>query len=133
MRAPGRPLILLVEDSEAVRDAFTILLEESGYRVTGAADGARALESAAENPPDLILLDLGLPGLDGVEVIGALRTRPSTAATPIVVLTGRDDPATRQACARAGCDDFLIKPFPVQHLLRAVAAHLPSAGQKSGS
>lgn len=119
-----RPLILLVEDSEPVRDAFSILLEESGYRVAGAADGREALQAVADSPPDLILLDLGLPGVDGIQVVRTLRASPATAAIPVLALTGRDDPATRRACADAGCAAYLVKPFPIQMLLRAVAEHL---------
>lgn len=122
-----RPRILLVEDSEPVRDAFTILLEESGYRVTPAPDGAAALREAAAAPPDAILLDLGLPGMDGLQVVRSLKAAPDTADVPVLVLTGRDDPATRRACADAGCAEFLVKPLPTQQLLRAVAEQVAAS------
>jgi two-component system KDP operon response regulator KdpE len=116
--------VLLVEDSEAVRDAFTILLEESGYQVQAVPDGPGALAAAGAAAPSLVLLDLGLPGLDGVDVVRGLRVLPGMTAVPIVALTGRDDPETRRACSDAGCTDFLVKPIPTQQLLRAIAEHL---------
>lgn len=116
-----RPLVLLVEDSEPVRDAYTILLEESGYRVVSAGDGAAALHAAAAEPPDLAVVDLGLPGIDGLQVIRALRGAPGTAATVVVALTGRDEPEIRQQCLDAGCAAYLVKPIPTQHLLRTLA------------
>jgi CheY-like chemotaxis protein len=119
-----RPVVLLVEDSEPVRDAYAILLEESGYRVALAADGLAALQLVAETPPDLVLLDLGLPGVDGLQVIRALKSAPETSAIPILALTGTDDPSVRLTCLEAGCAEYLVKPFPTQLLLRALAEHL---------
>ena len=121
------PRILLVEDSEPVREAYSILLEDSGYRVATAQDGAEALTSAAATVPDLVLVDLGLPGMDGLQVIRELRAAPATARIPILALTGRDESQTRQACADAGASDYLLKPIPTQQLLRAIAEHLSAA------
>ena len=129
MSAPWSALVLLVEDSEPVRDAYTILLEESGYRVVAAGDGSEALRLAAGTPPDVVVMDLGLPGLDGMQVIRELREAPHTAHAPILVLTGRDDPKVRQACLAAGCAAFLLKPIPTQQLLRVIAEHLAPAPQ----
>jgi CheY-like chemotaxis protein len=120
----ARPLVLLVEDSEPVRDAYSILLNESGYAVATAADGISALSAAADSPPDIVLLDLGLPGMDGLHVVRALKLAPRTAAIPVLALTGTDDPEIRRACMAAGCADYLVKPFPTQLLLRALADHL---------
>jgi CheY-like chemotaxis protein len=121
--APRRT-VLLVEDSEPVRDAYSILLSESGYAVIPAADGLTALSLAADSPIDLVLLDLGLPGVDGLHVVRTLKASPATRSIPVLALTGRDDPETRRACAEAGCAAFLVKPFPTQQLLRAIAGHL---------
>jgi CheY-like chemotaxis protein len=119
-----RPLVLLVEDSEPVRDAYSILLTESGYAVATAADGLSALSLAASNPPDIVLLDLGLPGMDGLHVVRALKLAPAAAHIPVVALTGTDDPQMRRACLEAGCAEYLIKPFPTHLLLRTIAEQL---------
>jgi DNA-binding response OmpR family regulator len=124
LTAHAGALVLLVDDSEPVRDAYTILLQESGYRVAAAADALTALRAASETPPDIVLLDLGLPGLDGLHVVRALKGAAATAHVPVLALTGRDDPESRQACADAGCAEFLVKPFPTQLLLRTLADHL---------
>lgn len=124
MSAAERRTVLLVEDSEPVRDAYSILLAESGYAVITAADGLTALSRAADSSIDLVLLDLGLPGVDGLQVVRALKASAATASLPVLALTGRDDPETRRACAEAGCAAFLVKPFPTQLLLRAIAEHL---------
>jgi CheY-like chemotaxis protein len=126
VNAPRRPLVLLVEDSEPVRDAYTILLEESGYRVNAVGDGMAAMRSVAGDPPDLVLLDLGLPGMDGLQLIRTLKSAPETSHAPIFVITGRDEPAIRLACTAAGCAEFLVKPVPTQQLLRTLAEHLPA-------
>lgn len=124
MSAAGRPRVLLVDDSEPVREAYTLLLSESGYDVQAVGDGAEALRSAAESPPDAVVLDLGLPGLDGLQVIRALKAAPATARIPVITLTGRDDPASRIACERAGSAAYLVKPIPTQQLLRVLAEQL---------
>jgi len=122
--AAGRPLVLLVEDSEPIRAAFTILLEESGYEVCGAGTGAAAVRLALARPPDLVLLDLGLPDCSGRSVAGALRSAPSTATVPIVALTGRDDDVERAALLAAGCAAYLVKPVDTQALLRALPGYI---------
>jgi CheY-like chemotaxis protein len=119
-----RPRILLVDDSEPVRDAYTLLLEESGYQVEAVGDGHRALAAAAGSIPDAMILDLGLPGLDGLQVIRTLKADPATAGIPIITLTGRDDPQARISCEDAGSAAFLIKPIPTQQLLRVLAEQL---------
>ena len=82
------PLILLVEDNAIIRDAFSILLSDSGYRVLQADSGERALAVSEEQLPDLILLDLGLPDVPGIQLARTLKSRPSTREVPIVALTG---------------------------------------------
>ena len=124
MTGPGRPLVLVVEDSEPIRAAFTILLEESGYRVAAAATGADAVRLAAERVPDLVLLDLGLPDLSGRAVAQELKSNPATAAVPIVALTGRDDPADRDDLLAAGCAAYLVKPVDTQALLRSLPGYI---------
>ena len=95
--------ILLVEDSEAIRTAFTILLEDAGYRVLGAGTGGEALRLAAADAPGLVLLDMGLPDMSGLDVVRRLKAQDATAGIPVVALTGRDEESDRQACLAAGC------------------------------
>ncbi|HEX2202404.1 MAG TPA: response regulator [Longimicrobium sp.] len=119
------PRVLLVEDSDAIRAAFTILLEESGYAVAGAPTGADALLLAAGSPPpDLVLLDLGLPDLPGAEVLRRLKADPATQSIPVVALTGRDDPAERDAALAAGCAAYLLKPVNTRALLEALQGYI---------
>jgi DNA-binding response OmpR family regulator len=118
--APRRRL-LLVEDSEAIRDALSILLEDAGFTVVQAGRGQDALRLAAESRPDLVLLDLGLPDMAGLDVARQMRGDVSMAGVPIVAVTGRDEAADREACRVAGCDDYLVKPVNTRELVRRVA------------
>ncbi len=118
------PSVLLVEDSEPIRTAFTILLEETGYRVHAAEDGPEALRTATEHVPDLVLLDMGLPGMDGLDVVRALKEQPGTARIPVIALTGRDDASARRECMDAGCAEFILKPINTHALLRTIEQHL---------
>lgn len=131
MSEPGGPRVLVVEDSEAIRHAFTLLLEECGYAVTGAPTGEDALRLAAERAPDLVLLDLGLPDISGLEVALRLRADPATRAIPLVALTGRDDDADRQALLAAGCTAYLLKPVDTQRLIRDLPGYI--AGVEQGA
>ncbi|MET0400529.1 MAG: response regulator [Longimicrobiaceae bacterium] len=118
------PRVLLVEDNEAIRGAFSILLEESGYQVLAAASGAEALATAGARAPHLILLDLGLPDMSGLEVARALRARDGTRETPIVALTGRALETDEEACRAAGCTDYLTKPINTEQLLTVLEGYL---------
>lgn len=120
----GLPRVLLVEDNEAIRGAFTILLEDSGYRVVQAASGAEALQASAAERPHLILLDLGLPDMSGLEVARTLRAREETGSTPIVALTGRALETDAEACMQAGCTGYLTKPIDTEQLLRVISGYL---------
>jgi len=122
------PLVLVVEDSHAIRAAFTILLEESGYAVSAAATGGEAVRLAAAEPPDLVLLDVGLPDISGLDVALRLKSDPATARIPLVALTGRDDSADRDALLAAGCAAYLVKPVDTQQLIRALPGYM-AAGQ----
>lgn len=122
MTAP--PLVLVVEDSDAIRAAYTILLEESGYAVAAAATGAEAVWLAERRAPALVLLDLGLPDMPGLDVARRLKANPATARVPVVALTGRDDPADRDAMLAAGCAAYLVKPVDTQQLLRSLPGYI---------
>ncbi len=114
--------ILIAEDDEAVRSAIRRALEHEGYEVTVAEDGARALEISKSMPPDLYLLDVMMPKVDGLSVCRTLRQRGDT--TPIIVVTARHLVSDRVAGLDAGADDYLVKPFALDELLARVRALL---------
>ena len=111
--------VLVVDDEPQILRALRISLRVRGYDVHTAATGAQALEVAGRPPPDLIILDLGLPDLDGVEVIGALR---GWTTAPIIVLSGRAGSADKVEALDAGADDYVTKPFGVDELLARMRA-----------
>lgn len=121
MTQGAKPLVLLVEDNEAIRGAFSVLLEESGYRMNQAGTGAEALRQAADEPPDLILMDLGLPDMNGLEAVRTLKADDGTREIPVVALTGRTLDADEQACLDAGCTAYFAKPVSSQALLGKLA------------
>jgi CheY-like chemotaxis protein len=120
----GLPAILLVEDNEAIRNAFSVLLEESGYRVLQAASGKEAIAAAVDESPDLVILDLGLPDVGGLDVARTLRARPETRQIPIVALTGRALEVDQEACMAAGCSGYLTKPIDTEQLLRLIPIYM---------
>ncbi|HUE97404.1 MAG TPA: response regulator [Longimicrobiaceae bacterium] len=122
-----RPKILLVEDNETIRNAFGILLEEHGYRVDAAASGGEALEKAASDLPDLILMDLGLPDANGLDVTRRLKADPRTRDALVVALTGRALETDQAACLEAGCAGYLAKPINTAELLRRIPEFLGAA------
>lgn len=124
----GGPKILLVEDNETIRGAFAILLEESGYGVLQAGTGGEAAGLAERERPDLILMDLGLPDMSGLEVTRRLKQQPATQRIPIVALTGRTLEADVEACLAAGCDGYLTKPIDSHQLLERIQGFLRGAG-----
>ncbi|MDZ7373202.1 MAG: response regulator transcription factor [candidate division KSB1 bacterium] len=120
----SKGLILVVEDEPDILGLIEYNLKKHGYEVRQAASGEEALEVARTNPPDLVVLDLMLPGLDGIDVCKALRTDPSTAAVPILMLTARDQEADIVTGLEVGADDYMTKPFSVRVLLARVKALL---------
>jgi DNA-binding response OmpR family regulator len=120
--ARGIATILVVEDSPEVRDLLRRLLVASDYTVLIAADGASALDTALAEQPDLVVLDVGLPGQSGFEVAQELRRRAFNA--PVLMLTARDAVIDRVTGLDAGADDYLAKPFDNQELLARVKALL---------
>lgn len=131
---PGnRQRILLVEDEAPLRGVLRDLLEREGYVVIEAADGVQALDGIDRSAPDLVVLDLNLPRLDGFGVLKHLRTRASTAALPVLVLTARGDEDSEVRVFEAGANDFLTKPFRPRALiarLKALSARQESAAAK---
>jgi CheY-like chemotaxis protein len=118
----GRPpaKVLLVDDEDSLRKVMKELLERDGYVVSEARDGAQALNQIDRVGPDIIVLDLNLPGLDGYGVLSHLRSRPATAAIPVIVLTAKGDEDNEVRVFDLGADDFLTKPFRA----RALSARL---------
>jgi two-component system KDP operon response regulator KdpE len=106
--------IMVVDDEPQIVRALSINLRARGYEVTTAGDGTEAVAVADLAPPDLVILDLGLPDLDGVDVITRLRARSSA---PILVLSGRSDSADKVEALDAGADDYVTKPFGMDELL----------------
>ena len=115
------PRVLVVEDDEDIAQALQRSLRMEGYEVRAAADGPSALEHGRSFAPDLVILDLGLPGLDGVEVARSLRADDDV---PILILTARDALESRVEGLDAGADDYLVKPFERQELLARMRALL---------
>jgi DNA-binding response OmpR family regulator len=117
--------LLIVEDDEGIRIPLTRALEREGYAVDGVADGEAALRSAAAGDHDVIIVDVGLPGMDGLEVCRRVRVqRPSV---PILFLTAQDGELDIVDGLDAGADDYITKPFRVSELLARVRAHLRRA------
>ena len=112
--------VLLVEDSEAVRHAFGLLLRDGGYDVMEAGTGREALDSAKASVPDIVLLDLGLPDMKGIAVARELKSDPRTQDISIIALTGRALDADRTACEEAGCAVYLTKPVDSSYLLQTL-------------
>ncbi|MEX2157665.1 MAG: type II/IV secretion system protein [Gemmatimonadales bacterium] len=120
--AHGQPAckVLLVDDEDSLRKVMKDLLERDGYAVTEARDGVQALDQVDRVGPDIIVLDLNLPGLDGYGVLSHLRSRPATANIPVIVLTAKGDEDNEVRVFELGADDFLTKPFRA----RALSARL---------
>ena len=113
--------VLVVDDEPQIRRALSINLRARGYDVEVAHDGERALDLAARKHPDVVVLDLGLPGIDGVEVIRGLR---GWTQVPVVVLSVRDAEGDKVAALDAGADDYVTKPFGMDELLARLRAAL---------
>lgn len=133
---PVRRTILIAEDSADSREMMQVLLEQRGYQVVAASDGMHAVEVALSSRPDLVLLDLELPKLDGLSVTRNLRSDPKFKDVPIVILSGHDPSRFRQDALDAGCDDYLLKPIDFDSLHELldrmiVAGRLPRTFIKS--
>ncbi len=113
--------ILIIEDEERIRQFLQRGLSFEGYRIETAADGQTVLDLARENPPDLVLLDLMLPGMDGLEVCRRIR---AASEVPVLMLTAKETIEDRVTGLDAGADDYLVKPFAFDELLARVRALL---------
>jgi type II secretory ATPase GspE/PulE/Tfp pilus assembly ATPase PilB-like protein/CheY-like chemotaxis protein len=116
--------VLLVEDEEQLRRVMKDLLEREGYRVAEARDGVQALDQVDRLAPDVIILDLNLPGIDGYSVLAQIRSRPATRTIPVVVLTAKGDEDNEVRVFELGADDFITKPFRAKALSARLEAVL---------
>src|SRR5262245_15289873 len=116
--------ILLVEDNEMNRDMLSRRLVRKGYEVIIASDGQQAVEMAAHNGPDLILMDMSLPIMDGWEATRKVKAAQSTCSIPIIALTAHAMAGDRDKALAAGCDDYDTKPIELPRLLDKIAALL---------
>jgi DNA-binding response OmpR family regulator len=115
------PVVLLIEDDEHIRAALRRALEERGHAVRSAIAGMEALAEIIEHPPDVVVLDLGLPDIDGRELLRMLR---AVSQVPVIVATARDDETVIVATLRDGADDYVVKPFSAEQLEARIHALL---------
>jgi len=123
------PKILLVEDNEMNRDMLSRRLTRRGYEVVIAVDGQEGLNLAATSVPDVILMDMSLPIVDGWEATRRLKADAATAATPVIALTAHAMSGDREQALAAGCDDYDTKPIELDRLLGKIAAQLERVGK----
>jgi two-component system response regulator MprA len=123
--------VLLADDDRAIRTSLTRALELEGYKVVAVADGAAALDAARTEPPDVLVLDVMMPGIDGLTVCRVLRAERDR--TPILMLTARTETSDRVAGLDAGADDYLPKPFELDELLARLRALLRRAQPGDGA
>src|SRR5262245_8378088 len=120
--------ILVCEDQDSIRRMIEALVQARGYEVTAVASGAKALDIALTSPPDVVLLDLMLPGqYDGFEVCRKLRADPTTRAIPVVIISALDDDDSRARAKQAGCTAYFTKPFSPIALLKEIDRFKPAA------
>src|ERR1700680_3472478 len=125
--------ILVVDDSQDMRDLLQRLLERAGYRVVVAEDGQTSLTQAKRHHPDLILMDLSLPDMDGWEAVAHLRKMPEFGTIPILAVTAHVSPRDAQRAMAAGCTAHIGKPFETRVLLQEVARLLTSRSIEHGT
>jgi len=118
-----QPVVLVIEANESARDLIIDVLGAAGYAVEAVGDGAAALSRLEPGGVDLVLLDLALPGMSGLDLCRRMRSRPAEQHVPVVVCTAMSGSAYHQAAIAAGADDYLPKPFELKELLATVARH----------
>jgi two-component system, cell cycle response regulator DivK len=123
--------ILIVEDNEMNRDMLSRRLIRRGYEIVMAVDGAEGIAAAMAGHPDLILMDMSLPVVDGWEATRRLKAEPVTRAIPVIGLTAHAMAGDREKVIEAGCDDYDTKPVELPRLLQKIEALLARAGERS--
>ena len=121
------PKVLLVEDNEMNRDMLSRRLVRNGYEVVIAVNGQEGLDMATDEKPDLILMDMSLPVLDGWEATRRLKADPATASIPVIALTAHAMESDKEKALAAGCDDFDTKPIELPRLLEKMRAFAPGS------
>lgn len=119
--------VLIVEDNEMNRDVLTRRLTRAGYAVESAVDGVDGVAKALATTPDIILMDVGLPGVDGFEATRRIKAAPAAVKIPIIALTAHAMASDREEAIRAGCDDYDTKPIDMARLLAKMSALLRPA------
>ncbi|MEW6211876.1 MAG: response regulator transcription factor [Acidobacteriota bacterium] len=120
--------LIIVEDDEDIADSIRYNLEREGFRVRIATTGEQAIKLILDRPPDIVLLDLNLPGMSGLEICRRLRAETSTARVPIVILTARADESDKVLGLELGADDYITKPFGMRELVARIRAAMRRAG-----
>lgn len=121
-----KPVVLVVDDDARSRHLLEVVLTIEGYGVVSADSGERALALIEQQPPDAVLLDFLMPGMDGPELCARIRSLPLQRRPLLIVLSGMDDPQARRAAREAGADDFVVKPFDRADLRDRLAGLLGS-------
>lgn len=121
-----RPLVLAVDDNHDNLELLTQILDLCGCECVGAVDGYAAISAAFDRPPDLIVLDICLPDIDGMEVVRRVHENPDLRDIPIVAVTALAKPEDRARILQSGCVDYLSKPFNIKDLERIIRQHLNS-------
>jgi CheY-like chemotaxis protein len=116
------PKVLLVEDNEMNRDMLSRRLERRGFKVVIAVDGAEGVAMSKSESPDIVLMDMSLPVMNGWEATRAIKADPNTEKTPVIALTAHSMPGDREKAMEAGCDDYDVKPVELPRLLDKMAA-----------
>ncbi len=116
------PLVLVVDDYADARAMYVAWLQVSGYRVAEASTAAEAIALAQAEPPAAILMDLSLPGVDGIEATRRLKADPRTRHVPVLAITGHVEAHVAEAASAAGCDAFIVKPSPAPDVVRAIGS-----------
>ncbi len=119
--------ILVVEDNQDNMDLVCFLLRNAGHEVLEALDGIKGLKIVEEDRPDLILLDLAIPEIDGWQIAETLKSNPDTDAIPVIAFTAHTLPGDRRRALEAGCNGFISKPISVETFIGQVEEHLPTA------
>lgn len=114
--------ILIVEDNEPNRDMLSRRLERRGFEVVVAVDGAEGVAKSKSEHPDIVLMDMSLPVMNGWEATRAIRADPATQTMPVIALTAHSMPGDREKAMEAGCDDYDVKPVDLPRLLEKMAA-----------
>ena len=127
------PMILLVDDYEEIREMLSRRLKRHGFDIRTAADGRQAIEAFDTEPPDLVLLDINIPVMDGLSVARHLKSDPRGAAVPIIALSADGTAEDRDRALQAGCDDHHPKPLDFSRLLMQIEAALGPVGAQDDS